>query len=51
MNAVLKSLTLGAQVASVDRGAAFPAAGVVVIVVPLAALAFYFFVVRRNRDR
>ena len=51
MNAVLKSVALGAHVTSVVRGAAFPAAGVVVIAVPLAALAFYFFVVRRNRDR
>jgi hypothetical protein len=51
MNAVLDSLVLAAQVTSVHRGAVLPEGRIVVIVVPLAALAFYFFVVRRNRDR
>jgi hypothetical protein len=33
------------------RGAALPEARIAVIVVPLAALIYYYFVVRRNRDR
>lgn len=49
MNGLLESLTVG--VAGVAKGAAFPAGRIVVIAVPLIALAFYFFVVRRNRDR
>ncbi|HWD95048.1 MAG TPA: hypothetical protein VG246_01350 [Acidimicrobiales bacterium] len=51
MNAVLTSLVLGAQVTNVHRGAVLPEGRIVVILVPLAALAFYVLVVRRNRDR
>jgi hypothetical protein len=51
MTVVLQSLTLAAQVTSVHRGAVLPEGRIVVVVVPLAALAFYFLVVRRNRDR
>ena len=51
MNAALESLTLAEQVTSVHRGAVLPEGRIVVIVVPLAALAFYFFVVRRHRGR
>jgi hypothetical protein len=51
MNTFLGALTLGAQVTSVHRGAVLPEGRIVVVLVPLAALAFYFFVVRRNRDR
>ncbi|MGC2174671.1 MAG: hypothetical protein WA614_04325 [Acidimicrobiales bacterium] len=51
MNAALESLTLAVQATSVHRGAVLPEGRIVVIVVPLAALAFYFFVVRRHRDR
>ena len=51
MNRVLEALTLSAHATSVHRGAVLPEGRVVVILVPLAALAFYFFVVRRNRDR
>lgn len=51
MNNLLGSLVIGAQVVNVHRGAVLPEGRIVVIAVPLAALAFYFFVVRRNRDR
>ena len=40
-----------AQVADVHRGAVLPEGRIVVVVVPLAALAFYLFVVRRKRNR
>ena len=33
------------------RGAALPEARILVIAVPLAALVYYYFVVRRNRDQ
>ncbi len=51
MNALLASLTFGSNVTNVHRGAVLPEGRIVVIVVPLAALAFYVLVVRRNRDR
>ncbi len=38
-------------VANAHRGAALPEARILVIAVPLAALIYYYFVVRRNRDR
>lgn len=50
MNALRGSVTALAQVADVHRGAVLPEGRIVVIVVPLAALAFYVLVVRRNRD-
>lgn len=37
--------------ANAHRGAVLPEARIVVIAVPLAALIYYYFVVRRNRDR
>lgn len=51
MNSLLGSLLAGANAASVHRGAVLPEGRIVVIAVPLAALAFYVLVVRRNRDR
>lgn len=51
MNGLLESLMVSAPVTNVHKGAVLPEGRVVVIAVPLAALAFYFFVVRRNRDR
>jgi hypothetical protein len=50
MNVLLGTVTLGSH-AGVHRGAVLPEGRIVVVLVPLAALAFYFFVVRRNRDR
>lgn len=51
MNGVLATLVAGVDAANVHRGVVLPEGRIVVIVVPLAALAFYFFVVRRNRGR
>jgi hypothetical protein len=42
---------VGVEVTSVHRGVVLPEGRIVVIAVPLAALAFYLFVVRRNRGR
>jgi hypothetical protein len=36
---------------NVHRGAVLPEGRIVVIAVPLAALLYYYFVVRRHRDR
>jgi hypothetical protein len=38
-------------VVEVHRGAVFPAGRVVLIAVPVAALIYYYFVVRRHRGR
>ncbi len=37
--------------ANVHHGAVLPEGRIVVIAVPLAALIYYYFVVRRHRDR
>jgi len=50
MNGLLGFVALRVHVASVDHGATLPEGRIVVIAVPVAALAFYVLVVRRNRD-
>ncbi|MGH3732997.1 MAG: hypothetical protein ACRDVC_06430 [Acidimicrobiales bacterium] len=48
----LLTLQVGAQMAvDAHRGAVLPEGRLIVIAVPLAALAFYILVVRRNRGR
>ncbi len=51
MNGLFASLVVGVDVTNVHRGAVLPEGRIVVILVPLAALAFYLLVVRRRRDR
>ncbi len=46
----LRRVTLH-QLLNVHRGQSLPEAMVIVVVVPLAALAFYWLVVRRQRGR
>jgi hypothetical protein len=48
---VTQALTFATQLVDVHRGAVLPEGRIIVIAVPLAALMFYFLVVRRNRDR
>jgi hypothetical protein len=51
MSGVLGALTAAASPVDVHKGAVLPEGRFVVIAVPLLALAFYLFVVRRKRDR
>jgi hypothetical protein len=45
------ALHASTQVIDPHKGAVLPEGRVVVLVVPLAALAYYYFVVYRRRDR
>jgi len=48
---VVTALRSSANAADVHRGAVLPEGRIVVIVIPLAAFAYYYFVVHRHRDR
>jgi hypothetical protein len=48
---VFAALHASAHVADAHKGAVLPEGRVVVLAVPLAALAYYYFVVYRRRDR
>jgi hypothetical protein len=48
---VVATMHLSANVTDLHRGAVLPEGRIVVLVVPLAALGYYYFVVHRRRDR
>ena len=51
MSGAFLALMLGTQVLDVHKGAVLPEGRVIVIAVPLAALAYYLIFIRRHRDR